>query len=158
MPFRDAALSAASPALAQERGVPDVKEGSVPSAALPPYRVLVVDDNVPLADSFVRLLHAGGCDPRVAADGETALRIAREFQPEVVFLDLSLPDMNGYEVARRLRSQPTLRNALLVAMTGYGRSGDERLAEDTGFQHYLVKPVRMEAVERLLREYQGPPT
>jgi PAS domain S-box-containing protein len=128
--------------------------GSV-ERALRPCRVLVVDDNEVLAESFARLLDCVGCDVRTAGNGATALDVAREFRPEVVLLDMGLPGMDGYEVASRLRSEPALGKTLVVAVTGYGQAEDVRRARTSGCEHHLVKPVRFDVVERLISEFQA---
>jgi two-component system, OmpR family, response regulator len=106
-----------------------------------PYRVLVVDDNDDSAASMAMLLQIYGHDARVANDGERCLEVAREFAPHAVVLDIGLPGMDGYEVARRLRELPQTREALLIALTGYGHAEDRRRALEAGFNHHLVKPV-----------------
>jgi signal transduction histidine kinase len=119
-------------------------------------RILVVDDSVDNADSLARLLGSCGHDVRTAYDGLAALAVAREFQPEFVFLDIGLPRMDGYEVARRLRAEPGFEAATLVALTGYGQEGDRRQAEEAGFDTHLVKPADLHALRALLAN--GRPT
>jgi CheY-like chemotaxis protein len=116
--------------------------------------MLIVDDNALLAESFARLMRYEGHDVETAGDGAAGVQAARAFRPEVVFLDLGLPDMDGYEVARRLRSDPELEKVLIVAVTGYGQPADKRDAHRAGFEHHLVKPIQLDDVERILREYQ----
>jgi two-component system CheB/CheR fusion protein len=101
----------------------------------------VVDDNVDAADSLALLLRAGGHEVQTAYDGPTALETAGAFHPEVVFLDIGLPEVDGYEVARRLRRQPGLEKSLLVAVTGYGQEEDRRRAAAAAFDAHLVKPA-----------------
>jgi signal transduction histidine kinase/DNA-binding response OmpR family regulator len=123
-----------------------------PTSAVPTsqaLRVLVVDDNVDGADSLARLLKLGGHDVRMAHDGPGALAAADTFRPDAVVLDIGLPGMDGYEVARRLRAQTDIGAALLVAVTGYGRDEDRRRSLDAGFDHHLVKPVDVEALREL---------
>src|SRR5262249_4803970 len=110
-------------------------------ALVPPRRVLVVDDNVDAADSLGLLLKLAGHLVRVAHDGPTALVVAQAFHPQVVLLDIGMPDMDGYEVARQLRKQPELQPALLVALTGWGQDTDRRRSIEAGFDIHLVKPV-----------------
>jgi PAS domain S-box-containing protein len=117
-----------------------------------PRRVLVVDDNVDVADSIALVLKLGGHEVRVAYDGPSALVIAEVFQPQVVLLDIGMPGMDGYEVARRLRQQPGVPPALLVALTGWGQDTDRRRSTEAGFDHHLVKPVEPSAVAKLLTE------
>ena len=114
-----------------------------------PLRVLVVDDNVDAADSIADLLVAMGHDAHVAYDGPTALARAHDLELDLVLLDIGLPGMDGYDVARRLRRGASL-STLLVALTGY--SGDEakREAADAGFDHHVVKPVGIDVLEHLV--------
>jgi signal transduction histidine kinase/DNA-binding response OmpR family regulator len=126
---------------------------SAPATLHPPpttRRVLVVDDNRDAAESLALLLEVAGHATRVSHDGPTALTTAAEFQPDAVLLDIGLPGMDGYEVARRLRAAPTTRRALLVALTGYGQIEDQRRAREAGFDHHLVKPADLEALAALL--------
>jgi PAS domain S-box-containing protein len=116
----------------------------------PSRRVLVVDDNEDVAHSLALLLQIKGHEVRTAHDGLTALNVAGEFLPEVVLLDIGLPTMDGYEVARRLRQQTGLENVVLVAVTGYGQEEDRRRAEEAGFDAHLTKPAEPAALQRLL--------
>ncbi|MFY0540617.1 response regulator [Nannocystis pusilla] len=97
------------------------------------------------------LLEAHGFAVRVAHDGADALLAARDFQPEVVLLDIGLPDMDGYEVARRLRREPGMDRALVIAVTGYGQDDARRRSQEAGFDWHLVKPVTEEDLEAALR-------
>jgi PAS domain S-box-containing protein len=113
-------------------------------------RVLVVDDNVDSAESLAVLLRLYGHDVRLAHDGEAALEEARSFRPDVMFLDISLPKMDGYEVARRLRLEPGMGGLTLVAMTGYGQEEERRRTREAGFDSHLVKPVDFDMLQELL--------
>jgi signal transduction histidine kinase len=104
-------------------------------------QILVVDDNVDGADSLQTLLCLQGHDARTAYDGPAALALAAEFCPEVVFLDIGLPGIDGYEVARRLRTQPGLAGTRLIALTGWGQDADRERSRQAGFDTHLVKPV-----------------
>jgi len=106
-----------------------------------PRRILVVDDNVDTAESLALLLRLKGHEVEVAHDGPAALETARSFEPEIVLLDIGLPGLDGYEVARRLREESRLTHALLVALTGYGQEEDRRRARYAGFDHHFTKPV-----------------
>lgn len=117
---------------------------------LHPRRVLVIDDNQDSTTSMAMLLKLVGHEVSVAQDGGTGLREAERFLPQVVLLDIGLPDINGYEVARRLRQHPSLQSATLIAMTGYGQPEDRQRSSEAGFHHHLVKPVDWETLERLL--------
>jgi two-component system CheB/CheR fusion protein len=115
-----------------------------------PRRVLVVDDNVDAAESLAMLLRVQRHEVRTAHDGPAALDAAAAFRPEVVLLDIGLPRMDGYEVARRLRGQADSQMTLLVALTGYGQDDDRRRAAEAGFDAYLVKPADPAALHNLL--------
>jgi len=113
-------------------------------------RVLVVDDNVDTVLSFSMLLKEFGNEVHTAHDGPTAIKIAMECVPDVVLLDIGLPGLNGYEVAKQIRNQPTLKNVVLVALTGYGQESDRQASMDAGFNHHLIKPARLEQVRQIL--------
>jgi CheY-like chemotaxis protein len=118
--------------------------------ANPPRRVLVVDDNLDAAEGLAMLLQLKGHEVATAYDGDGALESARSFSPEVVLLDIGLPRQDGFEVARRLREEFPERGMLLVALTGYGQERDRLRAREAGFDHHLLKPVRLELLEQLL--------
>ncbi|HEY7315814.1 MAG TPA: response regulator [Gemmataceae bacterium] len=119
-------------------------------------RLLVVDDNADAAESLSMILRASGHQVRTAYDGPTALRAAAEFQPDVVLLDIGLPQMDGYEVARRLRGEVGLKDARLVALTGYGQEEDRRRAQEAGFDEHLTKPTDLTVLQNLLTKRRGP--
>ena len=104
-------------------------------------RVLLVEDHVDSALSVARLLRALGYDVRVAFDGIEALQCAAEFRPEAAFIDLSLPQLDGFGVAARLRAMDETRDARLIAMTGWGTDECASLSRDAGFDLHLVKPL-----------------
>lgn len=104
-------------------------------------RILVVDDNTDAADSLKVLLGIWGHDVEIAHDGVAALQLARKFDPELVFLDIGLPEMNGYEVARRLREEAVSARAKIIALSGYGAERDHLRSKEAGFDLHLVKPV-----------------
>ncbi len=116
----------------------------------PSLRMLVVDDNVDAAESLALLLRELGHDVRTAHDGPTALEAALDCRPNVLLLDIGLPGLDGYEVAKRMRQQPVLQNVVLVAMTGYGKESDRLRAQEAGFDHHLVKPAKFEKVQQIL--------
>ena len=116
-----------------------------------PRRILVVEDNVDAAASMGELLRIWGHEARTVHDGRQALVVARAWQPEVILLDIGLPLMDGYEVARRLREEPATAGAYLVALTGYGAEEDRRRALEAGFNQHLTKPVELEALQSLLQ-------
>jgi signal transduction histidine kinase len=113
-------------------------------------RVLVVDDNVDSAESLSVVLALEGHKTKTAHDGPSALELARAFRPQVTLLDLGLPGMSGYEVARELRKQPGGRKAKLIALTGYGQEEDRRKSREAGFDHHLTKPVDYDALASLI--------
>jgi two-component system CheB/CheR fusion protein len=119
-------------------------------------RILVVDDNVDAAEMLSRILRLQNQDVSVAHDGPAALAIASAMQPEIVFLDLDLPKMNGLEVARRLRTGATIR-PLLVATTGFGQEVDRRRTAEAGFDHHLVKPLDADVLRSLLASVESTP-
>jgi CheY-like chemotaxis protein len=113
-------------------------------------RILVVDDNEDSADMLAAVLEGRGHELRVAHDPETALRIAVEFAPNVAFLDLGLPEMDGYELATRLRALPGLAELRLIALTGFSQASAREKSREAGFDHHLVKPVQLQAIEASL--------
>jgi CheY-like chemotaxis protein len=113
-------------------------------------RVLVVDDNTDTALSLSLLLECSGHQTRVAHTGQTALKEAAAFLPDAVVLDLGLPDMDGFEIAQRLRASPAFEHIFLVASTGYSREADRRRATEVGFDHYLVKPFDVDQLDEAL--------
>jgi PAS domain S-box-containing protein len=113
-------------------------------------RILVVDDNVDAAESLAMILGLWGHDVRSASSGEEALELALAFAPDVVLLDVGLPVMTGYEVARRMRDLTPTRNAMIVAVTGYGRDEDRRRSREAGIDRHLTKPVEPAVLEALL--------
>jgi CheY-like chemotaxis protein len=115
-------------------------------------RVLVVDDNVASAQSLAQVLKLEGYDVQVAHDGAVVIEAARRFRPEVVLMDIGLPGVDGYELARRLRQEQDLRTgiALLVAVTGHAEDEARRRSHEAGFDHHLVKPIDLDALLALL--------
>ncbi|HEX6202038.1 MAG TPA: response regulator, partial [Thermoanaerobaculia bacterium] len=121
------------------------------SASTRPRRILVVDDNREAAEMLSMLLQTlGEHRVTVAHDGESALRKAREERPEVLLLDIGLPGLDGYEVGRKLRQDPTTNGMLVVAVTGYGQEEDRRRSRAAGFDEHLVKPVDVAELVRVL--------
>jgi CheY-like chemotaxis protein len=113
-------------------------------------RVLVVDDNLDSAQSTAMLLGLAGHEVRVAHEGTGALEAAAQFRPEVVVLDIGLPGMSGYDVARHLRGRRESAHVLLIALTGYGRPEDAVRIKAAGFDHHLVKPALPEQLKTLV--------
>ncbi|MGB8168513.1 MAG: ATP-binding protein [Chthoniobacteraceae bacterium] len=118
----------------------------------PGQRVLIVDDNVDSAQALARLLTRAGHEVALAHDSVAAMAYAREQAPEAVVLDIGLPGMDGYEVARRLRAEPSCEGALIIAVTGYGQPQDRQRALEAGFDYHLVKPVDLGELKALLRD------
>ena len=112
-------------------------------------RILVVDDNRDSADSLGMLLRTLGNEVRMAHDGLEAVAVAAAFQPDVVLLDIGLPKLNGYDVARRIRDQRG-KGVVLIAVTGWGQAEDRRLSREAGFDHHLTKPINLGALQKLL--------
>jgi signal transduction histidine kinase len=132
-------------------GGPEVRTRRAAKARdLAHLRILVVDDNLDSAESLGLLLETLGADVQVAHDGPSALELFSASHPSIVLLDIGMPDMDGYEVARTLRARYPATRSTLVALTGWGQEEDRRRARDAGFDHHLVKPAQMEALQRLL--------
>jgi len=128
----------------------------------PPRRVLIVDDNADAANSLAMLLGVEGHETQVAYGSREALERIESFRPDVALLDIGLPEINGYELAQRLRSHPRLEGVRLVALTGYGQPEDHQRTRAAGFEDHLVKPVDPSTLERALARFyeprgQGPP-
>ena len=113
----------------------------IEAAPASPLRILVVDDNLDAAHTLNLFLRASGHEVEIAYCGLDAIEIAKAFAPQACILDIGLPDMDGNELARRLRRLPQTSNATLIAATGYGRQQDRDAASQAGFDHYMVKPV-----------------
>ena len=128
---------------------PSLNSETIPPTTRP-LRVLVVDDNVDTVLGFSMLLRASGHEVRTAHDGLAAVQAALDYQPDVVLLDIGLPVLNGYEVAKRIRQEPALKNIVLVALTGYGQEADRQTALQAGFNHHLVKPARLAQLLEIL--------
>jgi CheY-like chemotaxis protein len=118
----------------------------------PSKRILVVDDSKVQAKSLSMLLELMGHEVRLAYDGPSALQLAAEFIPDVALIDVGLPGMNGYEIARRIREQPELRHMVLIAQTGWGREEDRETSRQAGFDHHLPKPIDHQLLEKILTE------
>jgi PAS domain S-box-containing protein len=116
----------------------------------PGRRILIVDDNEDSAESLTILLSLAGNETRTAYDGLEAIEAAETFKPDVILLDIGLPKLNGYEVARKIREQPWGQTIVLVALTGWGQEEDRRRTREAGFNHHLTKPVDPLALTKLL--------
>jgi PAS domain S-box-containing protein len=150
-PGRGSVFEVTLPLLAQARpassesGLPDGGSGVVAGK-----RILVVDDNVDAASTLGELLAAFGHEVMIRFDGKSALADAAAFAPEVLVLDIGLPDIDGYELARRLRAEPATAQARYLALTGYGQAHDRTLARAAGFDHHFVKPLDIAALQSVL--------
>jgi DNA-binding response OmpR family regulator len=119
-------------------------------------RVLVVDDNEDAADSLAMLLTVRGDKVRIAYDGAEAVTAEHDFNPEVVLLDIGLPKLSGYDVARRIRSARG-DGVLIIAITGWGQDDDRRRAREAGFDHHFTKPVDFDMLFDLIDRESPPP-
>jgi PAS domain S-box-containing protein len=128
------------PAVSAQEPVASLPPAETARPTGPSLRVLVVDDNVDTVTTLALLVTESGHDVRSAYDGTAVVETALDYRPNVVFLDIGLPGLNGFEVAKQLRQQPALQNAVLVAMTGYGGASDRQRSHEAGFDHHLVKP------------------
>ncbi|HEX4072495.1 MAG TPA: response regulator, partial [Planctomycetaceae bacterium] len=136
------------------------REGCEKGSALPRgrgHRILVVDDNQDAANSLAMLLRMKGHDVRTAYDGLEAIDAAVSHKPEIVLLDVGLPRLNGFDVARRLRESEDLRQVMLVALTGWGHEEDRRRSKEAGFDHHMVKPADPAALDRVLESLASRP-
>lgn len=115
-------------------------------------RLMVVDDNPDIAESMVMLLDMWGYEVRSALDGPSAISLARTYQPQIVFLDIGLPGTNGYEVARQLQDLPETKDAVLIALTGYGQNEDVMRSKEAGFGYHIVKPADPDELHELLEK------
>ena len=113
-------------------------------------RILVVDDNIDAAETLKMMLEASSHAVAMAHEGLSALETARTWRPDVVFLDIGLPGLSGYEVARQIRLIDMLKSVVLVALTGYGQASDRQLALEAGFDHHLIKPANFRMLEKIL--------
>lgn len=140
--------------LAAPVGAPDAAADAYAWKTMEPppraLRVLVADDNMDAAGTLAALLEQGGHSVRLAGDGFQALKVARAFQPDIAFLDIGMPGMNGYEVARAFRQLPASDTVVLVAVTGWGTEDDRAQSRAAGFNLHLTKPVSMMEIEQLL--------
>jgi len=133
--------------------VPPARPADPPAISdpLPKHRVLIADDNVDFAASLSAILESLGQQVTVVHDGQAAVEAANRLLPEYIFLDIGMPELNGYEVAQRLRRQDATCDAIIVAITGWGQDKDRERAREAGFDQHLVKPVDVDRLTRLLR-------
>ncbi len=138
------------PVMAGESQPPELPITVISPPVTRALRVLVVDDNSDTVLSFSMLLRALGHDVRTAHDGPTGVSVALEYLPDVALLDIGLPGLNGFEVAKRIRQEPSLQKITLVALTGYGQETDRQASQDAGFNHHLVKPADFAKLQQIL--------
>lgn len=119
---------------------------------MPPRRILVVDDHPDSAESLVLLLRLKGHDVTLAHDGISAINAIQSSLPELALLDIGLPGLDGFEVARRAREFDTSHKCMLVALTGYGGDQERQKAKEAGFDGYLVKPVPFDTLLQIVRD------
>jgi CheY-like chemotaxis protein len=153
----DDADGAGSNASSEAQYGSNAAENIQPARLNPVKRILLVDDNADTADLLALALGMDGHEVMIVHDGPEALRVSAEWHPEVVLLDIGLPGMDGYEVARRLRQKPGLSGVALVAVTGYGQEEDRQRAREAGFDRHLVKPADLDAIKRMLQEILSAP-
>ena len=118
-------------------------------------RILIADDNRDAADTMGMLLELGGHEVIVAHSGNQALELGRQRRPDVVILDIGMPDLNGYDVARTARNEEWGKSAYLIALTGWGQAEDKERARLAGFDRHLTKPVDPDLVEEILKQHMG---
>lgn len=135
---------------AVQREVASIPPQRNSSPPIEPRRILIVDDNIDSAESLALLFKLSGHQVQTTYHGLTAIEEALTHRPELVFCDIGLPDIDGYEVARRLRRKTRRDEMLLIALTGYGQEEDRCRSAEAGFDHHLVKPVDLKSIERLL--------
>jgi two-component system CheB/CheR fusion protein len=114
-------------------------------------RILVIDDNLDAANALRYLLQNEGHEVSVAVDGPAGLALARQLKPDFLLLDIGLPNLNGYEIAKLVRQDDSLRQTTIIAITGYGQSNDRARALAAGFDHHMTKPVEFHSLQKLFR-------
>ena len=135
-----------APLLAEDDRISEIRATSMVG------RLLIVDDNRDATNGLATLLASEGLEIRTAHDGLEALKVAESFRPDVIVMDIGLPNLTGYEVARRIRGQPWGKDIVLIALTGWGQAESRNKSREAGFNHHLVKPVETESLARLLSE------
>ena len=128
----------------------------MPQAESTPLRIVIADDNRDALDSLARLLELSGHEVHAAGDGLQALEAAARVRPDLMLLDIGMPGLNGYEVARRIRSFDWGRSAVLVALTGWGQDNDRRQSREAGFDSHWVKPLDSRKLAALLESLPAP--
>lgn len=131
---------------------PSTPAGAAPSLQPPAGRILLVDDNVDATRIMRLMLEIDGHAVRVVNDSSAALAAAREFAPDIVLLDIGMPGLDGYGVARQLRAEGGTAQPLLVAITGHGQADDARRSREAGFDRHLTKPVERKLLQELIAQ------
>jgi CheY-like chemotaxis protein len=121
-----------------------------PAGSGPQRRIMIVDDNVDALEMLAMLVEGDGHEVVTARDGAAALELAASWKPDVVLLDIGMPDMDGYQIAHHMKQEPRLSRTRLIALTGYGGEEDIRKSRAAGFDHHLVKPVDHALLRQLL--------
>jgi CheY-like chemotaxis protein len=116
-------------------------------------RILVADDNIDAASSLGMLLEMMGHEVCIVHDGVEAVEKATTFRPDIILIDLGMPQLNGYEACARIREQPSNKRTLIVALTGWTQEDKKQRSQRAGFDLHLIKPVELPALEQLLRDY-----
>ena len=147
-PGRGARFTLTLPLDEQPAPAPQVPEA--PTVTGKGLKVLVIEDNIDAADTLAAVLDLDGYDVKVSYGAKDGIAKAHAFKPEVLLCDVGLPEMSGYDVARAFRHDPTLRDVLLVALTGYAGPEDQYRAAEAGFQRYFPKPPNLKALEEML--------
>ena len=147
------------PCLLPQASAPATGPGDIPAstAGHGSLKVLVVDDNVDAAETLATVLQLTGRKTRTVYDGSSVLQAARDFTPDIVLLDIGLPGMSGYDVARQLRSDPAFSRSVLIAVTGWGSEEDRRRSSEAGFDEHLTKPIDIATLDPLLRRISADP-
>jgi len=150
MPLRGSEFTIVLP-MARESDLPSAARNNGASSTLcRPRRVLVVDDNVDAGEMLSLLVQSEGHDVVAAHDGAAALRLAASWKPDLVFLDIGMPGMDGYEIAQQLKQDRSVEEIELVALTGYGQANDIERSRRSGFDHHLVKPSNLDSLRPIL--------
>jgi CheY-like chemotaxis protein len=143
------------PALASAFPLPEVPKGPAGDGLSAGLQIFVVDDNIDNADSLAFLLEDSGHQVHLAHDGPTALELAKLHQPQMILLDIGLPELDGFEVARRLREMPNTSKSFLVAVTGYGQDKHRQQTKDAGFDYHMVKPIEWSELLEIIRAIES---
>ena len=149
-PGKGSTFTVRLPLAANASSLPDLAAAPGEARPIRPLRILVVDDNLDAGDSLALRLSLDGHQTRVARDGTGGLKAAREFIPDVAFVDIGMPGMNGYDLARALRADPIARGSFLVALTGWGAEADIEQARAAGFDKHLTKPASASEIQAAL--------